>query len=84
MRHSEAYLAWRESEAYQVPMTEEGEEEAQKRWYNFRKGWNAAVKACALTCEELKAPDIYNTDDKDMWDIATLDCEEAILELESK
>jgi hypothetical protein len=65
-------------------MTEEGEEEAQKRWYNFRKGWNAAVKACALTCEELKAPDIYNTDDKDMWDIATLDCEEAILELESK
>lgn len=47
----EAYLAWRESESYQVPMTAEGEEEAQKRWRNFRKGWNAAVKACAADAD---------------------------------
>ena len=41
----EAYMAWRESESYQVPMTLEGEEKANQRWLNFRKGWNAALKA---------------------------------------
>jgi hypothetical protein len=51
----EAYLAWREAESYQVPMTEEGEEKAQQRWINFRKGWNAAVKACAQKLQELES-----------------------------
>ncbi len=36
------YLAWRDSESYQVPMTKEGEEKAQARLYAFRKGWNYA------------------------------------------
>lgn len=47
----EAYLAWRESESYQVPMTAEGEEKAQQRWLNFRKGWNAAIRECVKTCD---------------------------------
>lgn len=41
---SKAYLAWRESESYQVPMTEEGVELADKRFKAFTKGWNAALK----------------------------------------
>lgn len=33
------YEAWRDAEAYQVPMTEEGEQRAQARLYAFTKGW---------------------------------------------
>ena len=55
MRHSEAYLAWRESEAYQVPMTEEGEEKAQLRWLNFRKGWDAAIRESTKALQELES-----------------------------
>ncbi len=33
------YRAWRDSESYQVPMTREGEEKAQARFYAFKKGW---------------------------------------------
>jgi hypothetical protein len=33
------YRAWRDSESYQVPMTKEGEEKAQARFYAFKKGW---------------------------------------------
>ena len=33
------YNAWRDSEAYQVPMTEEGEKLAQQRYYGFKQGW---------------------------------------------
>lgn len=36
------YNAWRDSEAYQVPMTEEGERLAQQRYYGFKKGWEYA------------------------------------------
>jgi len=35
----EVYSAWRESEAYAVPMTEAGEKLADQRWYGFQKGW---------------------------------------------
>lgn len=33
------YDAWRDSEAYAVPMTEEGERLANQRFYGFKKGW---------------------------------------------
>jgi len=33
------YNAWRDSEAYQVPMTEEGVIRADMRLRTFRKGW---------------------------------------------
>ena len=33
------YSAWRDSEAYQVPMTEEGMRLAGLRFNTFRKGW---------------------------------------------
>jgi hypothetical protein len=59
-------------------MTEEGEEKAQLRWLTFQKGWNTAVKACAKKCEDLD----WSQDST--WQAATLDCAEAILELESK
>jgi len=70
----EAYLAWREVESYQVPMTEEGEEKAQQRWINFRKGWNAAIKECAKVCESL--PMRQDVDVRDQ-------CAKATRELES-
>ena len=41
---SKAYEAWRESESYQVPMTEEGVELADRRLKAFTKGWDAAIK----------------------------------------
>jgi hypothetical protein len=33
------YQAWRNAEAYQVPMTEEGVRLADSRYYGFCKGW---------------------------------------------
>jgi hypothetical protein len=33
------FSAWRDSEAYQVPMTEEGVKLAGRRFETFRKGW---------------------------------------------
>jgi len=33
---------------------------------------------CAMVCEELPAPDIYDDSDKSMWDVTTMDCAEAI------
>jgi hypothetical protein len=38
----------------------------------------AEREACAMVCEELPAPDIYNDSDKSMWDVTTMDCAEAI------
>ena len=40
---TKAYDAWRESESYQVPMTPEGEELANKRWLSFEKGYYAGI-----------------------------------------
>ena len=37
--NSVIYTAWRDSEAYQVPMTEEGQRLADIRYAAFRKGW---------------------------------------------
>jgi hypothetical protein len=36
------YSAWKDSETYQVPMTEEGERLAKQRWYDFKQGWEYA------------------------------------------
>lgn len=36
------YDAWREAEHYQVPMTTEGADLAERRWKAFQKGWKAA------------------------------------------
>jgi len=35
------YDAWREAEHYQVPMTTEGADLAERRWHAFKKGWEA-------------------------------------------
>lgn len=35
------YSAWRESEAYAIPMTEEGLKLTEHRWYGFKAGWEA-------------------------------------------
>lgn len=36
--------AWRESEAWAVPMTEEGTRLAEHRYNGFIKGWKAAIE----------------------------------------
>jgi hypothetical protein len=36
--------AWREFEAYAVPVTEEGMKSMQRRYNQFRAGWEAAIK----------------------------------------
>ena len=33
------YSAWRKHEAYQVPVTEEGEYKAMRRFESFKAGW---------------------------------------------
>lgn len=33
------FMAWRDSEAYAVPMTEEGEKKALARFNAFKRGW---------------------------------------------
>jgi hypothetical protein len=54
------------------------------KWQEIRDTYFAKLVAvheretCAMVCEELQAPDVYNTDDKCMWDISTMDCAEAI------
>lgn len=39
----EIYLAWREAESWQVPMTEEGQNLANRRYNAFKKGWEACI-----------------------------------------
>lgn len=41
----ELYLAWRESEANQVPMTQDGIDRAEQRFTGFIKGWRAHKKS---------------------------------------
>ena len=46
------------------------------------EGWCAGVKAereaCAKVCDDLPAPDYVPPDDVTVWDVATLDCGDAI------
>jgi hypothetical protein len=38
------YRAWRKFEAYQVPVTEEGEYKMMRRWNAYKAGWLEALK----------------------------------------
>ena len=38
------YQKWRESEAYAVPMTEDGVKRSEQRWRGFNKGYKQAMK----------------------------------------
>ena len=38
------YRAWRKFEAYQIPMTEQGEMNAHLRWNAYKAGWLEALK----------------------------------------
>jgi len=52
MDEKAAYSAWRRSEAYMVPVTEEGIKSADERYKEFKKGFDAGVKACMLELEK--------------------------------
>lgn len=52
MNDDKCYLAWRRSEAYQVPMTKEGMERADERYKQFKVGWDYAIKTCMLGLEK--------------------------------
>jgi len=41
---TDIYQKWRESEAYAVPMTEDGVKRAQERWRGFNVGYKQAVE----------------------------------------
>ena len=45
MKPISPHNAWREHEAYCVPLTEEGEHKAQRRLQTFTAGFNAAIEA---------------------------------------
>jgi len=49
---TKAYEAWREKEAYAVPMTDEGLQQSVVRWNNFKAGWDAAVDEAVLLLQE--------------------------------
>lgn len=57
------YQKWRESEAYAVPMTEDGEKLMQSRWQAYQKGYKQAIKdACDLLIERHEpVKNYYNT-----------------------
>lgn len=58
---SKAYEAWREKEAYAVPVTEEGELLAIGRWHQFTAGWDAAIdEAVQLLQETQQAATTHN------------------------
>lgn len=52
MEDDASYRAWRRSEAYMVPMTEEGMKIADERYKEFKKGFDSGVKACMLELEK--------------------------------
>lgn len=53
------YCAWRRSEAWQVPVTQEGMEQAEERYKQFKKGYYAGVRACALELEREHSANKY-------------------------
>ena len=48
----------------------------------FLRTWQRAMQAereaCAKVCDDLPAPDYVSPDDVTVWDVATLDCADAI------
>ena len=49
---SKCYSDWRRSEAYQVPMTEEGMRKADERFNEFKKGWQYGAKYALFLIEQ--------------------------------
>ena len=47
------YHAWREFEAYQVPLNEEGEYKMMRRWNAYKAGWLKALEASVKKDETL-------------------------------
>jgi hypothetical protein len=45
------YNEWRQAEAHQVPMTEQGKTLAESRWRGFEKGYISGMKAAAKLLE---------------------------------
>lgn len=46
------YSHWRRSEAYMLPMTQEGVEAAEQRFKQFKVGFDSGIKACMLVLEK--------------------------------
>ena len=49
----EAYRSWRRREAYQIPVSEEGQKKAIERLTEFNKGFIAGVNASCLALERM-------------------------------
>lgn len=47
------YRAWRRSESYQVPVTQAGQEMAEERYKQFKKGYYAGLNNAAFELEQL-------------------------------
>lgn len=47
------FLAWRRSEAWAVPMTQEGIDMAGERYKEFKKGYIAGINAAAFEMEQV-------------------------------
>lgn len=47
------YNAWRRSESYCVPVTEEGMKMAEERYREFRKGYYAGLRASIFELEQM-------------------------------
>lgn len=50
-QEDKCYCAWRRSEAWQVPVTQEGMEMAEERYKQFKKGYYAGIRSAALELE---------------------------------
>lgn len=48
-----AFRAWRRSEAYMIPVTEEGYNASVRRLEEFSKGFESGIKAAASSLEHL-------------------------------
>ena len=58
---NKAYEAWREKEAYAIPVTDEGIQQSVVRWNSFKAGWNAAIdEAVRLLKDKQEGVDVHN------------------------
>jgi hypothetical protein len=58
--HTRAYNAWRRAESFQIPVTEEGLQQAEQRHQWFLRGFEAGVR-CAAEHLELKHKEVKDT-----------------------
>ena len=47
-------------------------------WEGWRAGVKAEREACAKVCDDLPAPDSCSMVEESLWDVATLECGDAI------